>query len=515
MKKIIKHAVLCLIAVVIFHSCEKRDFTAGTPSPYIAIEDIRSLYKGADLQLSTEALMHAVSTYGIVISDHSTGNAPTDMVVIQQKKGGDKLHGIALKLGESAQHFNPGDSIKVNIAQKELKREGFLYIDGITAADITKLGTVQTPNQRTVSISNIFNNPNNYESTLIKIVGAEVAPKPEQSEAIAGLKYIVSGADTLGMHVLPEASFAHLPLPRNVNITGILLQHDDSRKTFTIWPRYAENIEDVSDPEIPGDLGNMPLIISGFMGDPSGGDSNYEYIQLLANADINFAEIPFSVVTSNNAGAVLHTAGWATGGSKTLKFNLTEGSVKKGEYFYVGGHQKRINGANSTSISEAKWIRAIPYSTSGGDAIGDKSTNILPNSGNAGGIALFVGTNITEKSTPIDVIFYGGYGTASIIAPDLSLGYRISNNDHYKTLNPETGELTPFFSMSETINYFRHEHHGGPTDTDIGYFFMLGGKIDVQQRQWLEPRKRTLILLDKTSPIDMIESGDGLTQQIN
>ena len=47
------------------------------------------------------------------------------------------------------------------------------------------------------------------------------------------------------------------------------------------------------------------------------------------HVDINFSEVPFSVVTSTNAGSVLHTAGWASGGARSYKFNITSGSVKK------------------------------------------------------------------------------------------------------------------------------------------------------------------------------------------
>jgi hypothetical protein len=43
--------------------------------------------------------------------------------------------------------------------------------------------------------------------------------------------------------------------------------------------------------------------------------------------------------------------------------------------------------------------------TIGANGIGDVTTNLLANSGNAAGIAVFEGTNVTPTTVPLDVIF--------------------------------------------------------------------------------------------------------------
>src|SRR5690606_14639029 len=52
------------------------------------------------------------------------------------------------------------------------------------------------------------------------------------------------------------------------------------------------------------------------------------------------------------------TSGWETGGARTYQFSLTQGTVQKGQFFYVGGIEKRIGGAGagvkSTDISDGK-----------------------------------------------------------------------------------------------------------------------------------------------------------------
>lgn len=517
MKKNIIYILLLPILALLMQSCEERNFADGVLSPYIAIQDLRMIHKGEDIQLNAQLLLEAEKITGVVISDHRTGNAPEGYVVIQQNRR-NIIHGISLNVGSIAADYLPGDSIVVNVSGKSLRRDGFLYVDNINQSDIDKIAEGYNLTIRTITGSLIYQRPNDFESTIVRIIGAGITPSPSEDQAFVGVHRMISGADTLAVHTQTTAEFAEMDLYRNINVTGILLWEADEANLASIWPRYESDIQDVSDPEIPGDLGDMPLIITGFCNDPSGGDGNYEYIQLMANTDIDFTEIPFSVVVCNNAGTVLHTAGWATGGSKTFKFNLTEGEVKKGEFFYVGGHQKMINGANSTSIAQANWIRSFQYAgagSSGFDGIGNVNANILPNSGNAGGVALFVGTNISESTIPIDVVFYGGFATASIINLELGRGYRVTNNDHYQLFNEEHDELTPFFSMGEGKNDFRFEHHDGPVDTDIGYFFKLGGQFNTETREWVVPRERTLVLLEKNSTLSELESGEGITVQVD
>ena len=520
MKRKLIYALLSPICILLMQSCEKRDFIDGQLSPYIAIEDVRMIHKGEDVTLNAERLLEAKMTTGVVISDHQAGNAPEGMVVIQQWRQGVKLHGISLKIGAEASNYAPGDSILVNVDNKVLRRDGYLYIDNIMPSDIQVVGKTNTIVRRIVTGAAAYQRANEFESTVGPGFGGEMYPRPTEGEIFSGTKQMLSGADTLHIRSNPSSAVANVLVPRNINVAGIFLQAPGKSSRIEIWPRYTSDIEDVSDPEIPEELGERPIIITGFCNDPSGGDGNYEYIQLMANTDIDFSQIPFSLVTSNNAGTVMHTAGWATGANRTYKFNITEGSVKKGDIFYVGGTNKRINGANSTAIGEANWVKTIAYHNQLGDGIGNATSNLLANSGNAAGIAVFIGTNISEKSVPIDVIFYGGTATASIIDLEQGLGYRITNNDHYAQYTAE-GDLTPFFSMGEGKNDFRFPHTGygtcsgcTPIPENTGFFYKLGGEFNMNERMWTSPRSSTLTLLLKDASLSAIEDGDGVTKQV-
>lgn len=511
----IKRSLVVLFSIVILVGCEDKgaDYE-GTLSPYISLEDIRTIYKGEEITLTESNLNGAQKITGVVISDHTGGNLPNGLVVLQQNRKG-RIRGISLKMGNEAKNYQVGDSLVVNIVEKKIKKNGYLFIDNVNNQDVEIIQRNKDIIVRKTTSNLLKTKSEEYESTLVTILGGEMLPKPTTETVLLGEKILQNGADSVMVVTLNTAVFKDEILPRNINITGIALNLDNTTGVQNgIFPRKLEDIVDVSDPEIPGDLGDFPIIITGFCNDPSGSDSNNEYIQLKANTDIDFSEIPFSVVTSNNAGVILHTAGWATGQARTFKFNLTTGKVKKGDYFYVGGTSKRINGGGSTLISSANWIRSISTANgASGDGIGTSNANLLPNSGNAGGIALFVGTNITEKSIPIDVIFFGGNETASIINEDKTLGYRIGNTDHYKTYNTENGLLSPFFSMGNGINDFRFPHHGGATTAPNGYFYKLGGQFSIKDRKWIEPRNATIITMSLESVLSDIETGEGITIQ--
>jgi hypothetical protein len=248
-----------------------------------------------------------------------------------------------------------------------------------------------------------------------------------------------------------------------------------------------------------------PVIITGFISDVAGGDGNYEYMQFMATRDINFATTPFSVVTTNNAGASTPTGfpanGWATGGLRTYKINLTSGTAAKGTFFYVGGIHKLINGASSTSIANANWIKNHDYVARDGEGFGTRTGGIFANSGNASGFAIFEGTTVTSTSKPLDVMFVGTGG--SLLSGQS--GYRIANTDWYDVKDPITLQDQPFYRMGTNTLSMTY------TTGDLGFFYKLGGEYNVTLGRWMKARTQTNVLLTKSSTLAEIE-GEGTTK---
>ncbi|WP_285059108.1 DUF5689 domain-containing protein [Pedobacter ginsengisoli] len=503
---------LLFCTTVIWSACKKHDYAAGTLSPITSLEDVRGLYKGTDFILDRNSLMGAYQISGIVISNPDSGNVPAGIVVLQSTRRS-KIRGIILSL-DNTSDYKPGDSLLIEIEGKTLtKVNGALQIKGLTATSIKKISEGNRMNIQSTSSYSINLKPGDFESTLVKITAGTINPMPAIGDTFAGDKSVVNGADSVILHTEPAASFADAEVPATATFTGILMMGQTSAgvPVVQVWPRTGADITDRVAPVDPNgpQLGKFPVIITGFVSDAKGGDGNYEYFQFLATRDIDFEKTPMAVVTCTNAGSAAPYAGtapaggWATGGGRTYKFNLTSGSVTKGEFFYVGGSNKRINGPNSTLISDAKWIRSIAYVTNDGDGFGAKSGGLLPNSGNAGGIAIFEGINVAEESVPVDAVFFGGTGKTTIYDETNNNGYRIPENDHYNPVDPATSTAQPFFYQGTNLYVIPHQN-----PADLGKFTKLGGVFNATTKTWVTPRAHVFFQMAMDTPLSAIENGE-------
>ena len=177
---------------------------------------------------------------------------------------------------------------------------------------------------------------------------------------------------------------------------------------------------------------NAGLLISELHSDPSGNDSPFEWVELIATKDITFSTTPYTVVFANNGSAT--TKGWMQGGSaalppanSTYAFLIDSGSVTKGEVVYVGG---------SLMTPSGKKLRIKNTSTENGDGgigLANLLTGVLGNGGGiADGIAVFNKpvSQLDSNSVPVDAILFGsGIGAAALA--DTSKGFVLPNNDRY------------------------------------------------------------------------------------
>jgi hypothetical protein len=494
--KTIKLYIIALMALS-FAACEKSHEAEGTPSPIIAVVDLKAIYKGSDVTLTASNMNGAQQIVGVVISDPASANSPAGVLVVQNRRRG-ALRGIAINLGTSAAKYIPGDSVVVSVTGATLTRiNGSLRMTGISEAAVTKVAAGKTIFTLAINSATLLAAPDSYESTLVTISKALLEPTPAAGATYAGDKIINDGFGKMTLHTEATASFAAAELPASANFTGIpFISGSGTALGIQLWPRSLNDVFPLAVTK------PSPAVITGYLTDPSGGDGNQEYIQFMATKDIDFAATPFSVVTANNAGTnPAPVNGWANGLTRTYKFDLTAGTVKKGQYFYVGGN-KNIWGAGSTDISAAVWINSTLYATVPGAGFGAVTSNLLANSGNVAGIALFSGTTVDATTVPLDVIMYGGAGTVYSAGPP-EVGYRITNTDYYSTINPLARSSQNFY--------------GGGTNTAklvlpaTGNFTQLGGVYDAVTGRWITGRSVTSVPLTATSPLTTIEVGTGFT----
>lgn len=504
MKKIYLLLLASVFTSILINACKKdKNNAEGTLSPFAAMYVVKNTYKGADVKLNADLLGGATLTGGIVISDAQKGNIPKGTLVVQHTTR-NFTRGMIIELGDVTIPFLPGDSVTVELTGATLtKVDGSLRLIGLSLPAVTKISAGNQQKMQTVPSNLIIANPSNYEGTLVTVTNATFDPAPTAGEVYSGDKPVNDGFGNLTIHTEAGASYANEEMPEGASVVGIVFAGSGaSGVNHQIWPRSSEDIVPLRS------LESSPILITGYLVDPSGSDANNEYIQFIATEDIDFSVTPFAVVTTNNAGSNIPigapTNGWATGNQRTYKFNLTTGVVAKGDIFYVGATSKLINGAGSTDISSAKWIRNIAYNSVEGDDFGAVSTNLLANSGNPGGIAIFRTTTVTAESVPVDVIFWGGAGNGAVFgAGPPVVGYRITNTDYYDTLNPTTQAEQPMFTQGSNTGRI-----GFPTATS---FVKLGGVYNVTKGRWSVGRTLTNIVLSATTPITSIEQGDGFT----
>jgi hypothetical protein len=497
---------LLLCILVIITGCDKNgNYPGGQVSPYISIYDVKDVYKGTDITLSKDVLYGSTKITGVVVSDHSGGNLPTGLLVMQDRRRLNELRGIALSVGTEAAKYVPGDSLVVDIAGGVLKRvDGIMQITGVSASAITKVSSGNAIAANRVPSNLILATPDKYEATLVVIVKAGFNPLPAPTDTYTGEKVLNDGFGDLTLRTEATASFAKNTLPFLGNFYGIPFNKlvGDNQLVPQMRMRTANDAVVLS-----STINVTPLLISGFISDVSGADGNYEYIQFLATRDIDFAVTPYSVVVTNNANASTPTGfpanGWATGGLRTYKLNMNSGKATKGSFFYVGGTGKTINGASSTSMAASNWIKAYNYTLADGEGFGTKTGGLFANSGNASGLAVFAGTTITAASVPLDVLFVSTGGSLFTTTPS-TMGYRIGNTDWYDVKNPITLVDQPYYRAgSNTLNM-------SYTTADLGYFYKMGGEYSVSLGRWMKARTQTNVLLTKTSAITEIE-GTGAT----
>lgn len=222
------------------------------------------------------------------------------------------------------------------------------------------------------------------------------------------------------------------------------------------------------------------IVISGYHANPAGADGNYEYVQLVATQNINFANTPYTLIVNNNGTAGAN--GWAQGAAITYAIEINTGTVSTGDVFYVGGLFKNLNGIGTLDISGLTWIANKDFTQAGDGGIGQANASLGNGGTSADGIGIFSGlaNSIDSTSDPIDAVFFGLNLGSSYIAAS-GAGYNLPNNDLYN------GN----FKFGQDTNTFRF---GDPLS---GGFSLLSGTYNISTNTWTTPR--TLVAVPFTT----------------
>ncbi|NGM61582.1 hypothetical protein G5B30_06590 [Sphingobacterium sp. SGG-5] len=526
--------------VLLWNACSK-DSPVGNnsdlgpdPDPYpeapntiIALYNLRSLYTGEDVTLTKENMSGTHQLAVVVTSDHSAGNLPDGWLVAQDRRHQNMLRGITIPLeaGEAAKYV-PGDSLVIDVEGGILTRiNNHLQLTNIQPENIVKIASRRHISENRLSIEAIAADPNTYESTFITTETAlGFTPAAVRGDNLSGNKALVSGTAQLTLSTRMDSPLADLAAPLTARFSGII---SNTTNGPVLYLRAETDMAVVTDfPPLNPHPDAAAFVISGWMANPSGNDTeeingerlSHEYIQFLALRDIDFSQENFAVITCNNAGQTNGTPpaeGWVTGGSRTYKFNLTSGSVAKGQYFYLNGNSRKVNGSTSiNTIPEEKSIVTHDYfSQSGYDGVGNATGGLLANSGLTFGVAAFKGTDVNHDTEPMDVVFLRNPDKTYTLFGQVNgadRGFRVTNTDYYVVT--DVIKFINQYNSVDDANYINVSSVGGAgssvSNTGDNNFLEFRGEYDIYTATWKEARSRNLISLSTTSTITDIETAN-------
>ncbi|MNK06424.1 hypothetical protein D3C87_243220 [compost metagenome] len=334
MTSIVRFSKFLVLLVVLFSSCLKEDINTaeGIPSDYMSILDVKTLYKGADIVLNKDNMFGASKITGVVISDEAAGNIPKGYLVLQQTSRF-RTRGVVLNFGASASlPYKLGDSITVKVEGTTLgRRNGVLQINGVSLSEISKNAEQVFYEPTQLTLSELKNNFNNYESTLIKIAHVDALTPNVPIAGENEVKELTGAKATL--HVESTATFASKEVAINASYVGIPLWDnktgngtEEAKQLF--WLRNLSGIGDESGALYPNfpetfEEGDAALYASGYAATKNGNLNTGAYT--LTNAFIGGEanDRPVSGKFSLRLNQNSTTDSWCT-----MNFDLNYGASK-------------------------------------------------------------------------------------------------------------------------------------------------------------------------------------------
>lgn len=247
-----------ILVLVLFSACLKENVfpASGTPNDYIALVDVRNIFKGEAVTLNSSNMAGASKITGVVISDAAEGNIPRGILVIQQTSR-TITRGIEINVGNADVAFKPGDSVRVSVEGASMNRvNGILQINASGVSAVEKIAENIRIVPAQVSLSALDLTFSNYESTLVKVAHVDGL---SASKTLAGEVQLSDVTGKTGvLHTEITAVFATQEVPVNASYVGIARYNNSAAISETaqprkeLWPVRGADISEQSGALYPG-----------------------------------------------------------------------------------------------------------------------------------------------------------------------------------------------------------------------------------------------------------------------
>ena len=183
----------------------------------ITIKEIRDLFASGTMAAPAERKIK-----GVVISDKDNGNINSQNAVIQ-----DATAGIVVRFGGD-HDLVLGQEVEVIISNQELSEfNGLLQINNVPNSSATVIGNGTQPTPREVTVQEIIDNLEDWESTLVIVKSATISG---DNGTFGGSTTVSDASGNIAMFTSSGASFAADALPTEpVDLVGIVSQFNDAQ----------------------------------------------------------------------------------------------------------------------------------------------------------------------------------------------------------------------------------------------------------------------------------------------
>jgi hypothetical protein len=200
------------------------DGVSCTPCPdplaTVSIETVRAIYVG-----STTTAPACSKITGVVISDSSNKNIDYKNIIIQ-----DATAGIVVRF-LTAHDFKLNDSVEIDISGQQLSTfAGQLQVNNVDVnrATLIKPNGVLSP--RVATVADINANFSLWESTLVKVVGANIS-STSGNYGTSGVTVSDGSGANIVLYTRSAATFNGTPVQTGtVNVTAILVPFNSTKQ---------------------------------------------------------------------------------------------------------------------------------------------------------------------------------------------------------------------------------------------------------------------------------------------
>lgn len=180
-----------------------------TGGELVTIQSIRDAYAAGTTEGPADSKIK-----GVVISDIASGNINGRNIVIQ-----DETAGIVVRFAND-HNFNLGQEVEVTVSGQELSDfNGLVQVNNVSLGSASLVGNGTLPTPRVATVAEIMANGDAWESTLVKIVDANLNGGPTYGDGVT----VNDGTGDINMFTFFSANFSDDNIPTTTGeLTAII-----------------------------------------------------------------------------------------------------------------------------------------------------------------------------------------------------------------------------------------------------------------------------------------------------